>query len=381
MSVTPFRKEADMDKNPAEKQKALDAALAQIERAFGKGSVMKLSADNNPMEVEAVSTGSLGLDIGLGIGGLPRGRITEIYGPESSGKTTLALHVIAEAQKLGGTCAIVDAEHALDPGYARKLGVNVDELLISQPDAGEQALEIADTLVRSGAVDVLVVDSVAALVPRAELEGEMGDTHVGLQARLMSQALRKLTGSISKSNTIVIFINQIRMKIGVMFGSPETTAGGNALKFYASVRLDIRRIGSIKDRETVVGNQTRVKVVKNKMAPPFRQVEFDIMYGEGISKLGEIIDLGVNAGIVEKSGAWFSAEGERIGQGRENAKQYLREHPEMLATLEAKIRANAGLVADSMLAGPDDAAPTEMDDDIPPAEDDAPAPSKSKKAS
>lgn len=383
MSVTPFKKEVNMDRNPVEKQKALDAALSQIERAFGKGSVMKLSADYNPMEVEAVSTGSLGLDIGLGIGGLPRGRITEIYGPESSGKTTLALHVIAEAQKLGGTCAIVDAEHALDPGYARKLGVNVDELLISQPDAGEQALEIADTLVRSGAVDVVVVDSVAALVPRAELEGEMGDTHVGLQARLMSQALRKLTGSISKSNTIVIFINQIRMKIGVMFGSPETTAGGNALKFYASVRLDIRRIGSIKDRDTVVGNQTRVKVVKNKMAPPFRQVEFDIMYGEGISKLGEIIDLGVNAGFVEKSGAWFSAEGERIGQGRENAKQYLREHPEMLATLEAKIRANAGLVADAMLVGPDDGPTVEnADDDMPPSEeDDAPKASKSKKAS
>lgn len=379
MSVTPFKKETAMDKNPADKQKALDAALSQIERAFGKGSVMKLSADNNPMEVEAVSTGSLGLDIALGIGGLPRGRITEIYGPESSGKTTLALHVIAEAQKLGGTCAIVDAEHALDPGYAKKLGVDIDNLLISQPDAGEQALEIADTLVRSGAVDVLVVDSVAALVPRAELEGEMGDTHVGLQARLMSQALRKLTGSISRSNTIVIFINQIRMKIGVMFGSPETTAGGNALKFYASVRLDIRRIGSIKDRETVVGNQTRVKVVKNKMAPPFRQVEFDIMYGEGVSKLGEIIDLGVNAGIVEKSGAWFSAEGERIGQGRENAKQYLKDNPKMLEVLEAKIRANAGLVADAMLAGPDDDAPRGDDDVPPPEEADAPAP-KSKKA-
>ncbi len=379
MTVTPFKKEASMDRNPAEKQKALDAALGQIERAFGKGSVMKLSADNNPMEVEAVSTGSLGLDIALGIGGLPRGRITEIYGPESSGKTTLALHVIAEAQKLGGTCAIVDAEHALDPGYAKKLGVDIDNLLISQPDAGEQALEIADTLVRSGAIDVLVVDSVAALVPRAELEGEMGDTHVGLQARLMSQALRKLTGSISRSRTIVIFINQIRMKIGVMFGSPETTAGGNALKFYASVRLDIRRIGSIKDRETVVGNQTRVKVVKNKMAPPFRQVEFDIMYGEGVSKLGEIIDLGVNAGLVEKSGAWFSAEGERIGQGRENAKQYLKDNPKMLETLEAKIRANAGLVADAMMTGPDEGTPRDDDDTPPVADDEAPAP-KSKKS-
>ncbi len=363
MSVTPIRKEDYMSQNNAERQKALDAALSQIERAFGKGSIMKLNGGVAP-EVETVSTGSLGLDIGLGIGGLPRGRIIEIYGPESSGKTTLALHVIAEAQKNGGTCAIVDAEHALDPGYARKLGVNIDDLLISQPDAGEQALEIADTLVRSGALDVLVIDSVAALVPRAELEGEMGDTHVGLQARLMSQALRKLTGSISRSRTIVIFINQIRMKIGVMFGSPETTTGGNALKFYASVRLDIRRIGSIKDRETVVGNQTRVKVVKNKMAPPFRQVEFDIMYGEGISKIGEIIDLGVQAGVVEKSGAWFSAEGERIGQGRENAKQYLREHPEMLATLERKIRENSGL-AEKMLAGPEDNAIANDDGDIP----------------
>ncbi|MFA5592469.1 MAG: recombinase RecA [Micavibrio sp.] len=360
MSVTPFKKDEFMDKNP-ERQKALEAALTQIERAFGKGSVMKLNGESNPLNVEVVSTGSLGLDIALGIGGLPRGRITEIYGPESSGKTTLALQVIAEAQKAGGTCAIIDAEHALDPSYAKKLGVDLDNLLISQPDAGEQALEIADTLVRSNAVDVLVVDSVAALVPRAELEGEMGDTHVGLQARLMSQALRKVTGSISKSRCVVIFINQIRMKIGVMFGSPETTTGGNALKFYASVRLDIRRIGSIKDRETVTGNQTRVKVVKNKMAPPFRQVEFDIMYGEGISKTGEIIDLGVNAGFVEKSGAWFSAEGERVGQGRENAKQYLRDNPAMLATLENKIRANAGLVAEAMLVGPDTANPEEME--------------------
>ena len=358
-----------------DKEKALDAALAQIERAFGKGSVMKLNGeDQNPMKVEAISTGSLGLDIGLGIGGLPRGRITEIYGPESSGKTTLALHVIAEAQKAGGTCAIVDAEHALDPTYAKKLGCDVDNLLISQPDAGEQALEIADTLVRSNALDVLVIDSVAALVPRAELEGDMGDSHVGLQARLMSQALRKLTGSISKSRTVVIFINQIRMKIGVMFGSPETTTGGNALKFYASVRLDIRRIGAIKDKDEVTGNQTRVKVVKNKMAPPFRQVEFDIMYGEGISKTGEILDLGVAANLVEKSGAWFSAEGERIGQGRENAKQYLRDHPDMMNTLEQKIRANAGLVADQMLAGPG-----AQDDD---AEDAAPvAEAKTKKAS
>lgn len=354
MSVTSMRKDEPMHKNAEEKNKALDAALQQIERAFGKGSVMKLSADYNPMEVESISTGSLGLDIGLGIGGVPRGRIIEIYGPESSGKTTLALHIIAEAQKNGGSCAIVDAEHALDPGYAKKLGCNVDELLISQPDAGEQALEITDTLVRSGALDVVVVDSVAALVPRAELEGEMGDTHVGLQARLMSQALRKLTGSISRSRTTVIFINQIRMKIGVMFGSPETTTGGNALKFYSSVRLDIRRIGAIKERDEVVGNQTRVKVVKNKMAPPFRQVEFDIMYGQGISKTGEILDLGVQGGFVEKSGSWFSAEGERIGQGRENAKQYLLEHPEMMATLEKKIRENAGLMSDAMLVGPED---------------------------
>ncbi|MCB1563902.1 MAG: recombinase RecA [Alphaproteobacteria bacterium] len=346
-----------MSNNSGDKQKALDAALAQIERAFGKGSIMKLNDGTSPqMGIEAVSTGSLGLDIALGIGGLPRGRIIEIYGPESSGKTTLALHAIAEAQKTGGTCAIVDAEHALDPGYAKKLGVDVDNLLISQPDAGEQALEIADTLVRSGALDVLVVDSVAALVPRAELEGEMGDTHVGLQARLMSQALRKLTGSISRSRTVVIFINQIRMKIGVMFGSPETTTGGNALKFYSSVRLDIRRIGSIKDKDEVVGNQTRVKVVKNKMAPPFRQVEFDIMYGEGVSKRGELLDLGVSGNLVEKSGAWFSYDGERIGQGRENAKTYLKEHPEMAAKLESQIRANAGLVAETMLAGPEKAA-------------------------
>lgn len=381
MSVTQFKKDEFMEnRNSGDKQKALDAALSQIERAFGKGSVMKLNGENK-LEVEVVSTGSLGLDIALGVGGLPRGRITEVYGPESSGKTTLALQVIAEAQKMGGTCAIIDAEHALDPGYAKKLGVDLDNLLISQPDAGEQALEIADTLVRSNAVDVLVVDSVAALVPRAELEGEMGDTHVGLQARLMSQALRKLTGSISKSRCVVIFINQIRMKIGVMFGSPETTTGGNALKFYASVRLDIRRIGSIKDREIVVGNQTRVKVVKNKMAPPFRQVEFDIMYGEGISKTGEIVDLGVQTNLVEKSGAWFSAEGERIGQGRENAKQYLRDNPSMLATLEGKIRANAGLVAEAMLVGPADATEAAEAEDAPSAEnDDAPAPrSKSKK--
>jgi recombination protein RecA len=337
-----------------EKSKALEAALSQIERAFGKGSIMKLGIPGQTAEVETISTGSLGLDLALGIGGLPRGRIVEVYGPESSGKTTLALHVIAQAQKNGGTCAFVDAEHALDAAYAKKLGVNIDELLISQPDAGEQALEIVDTLVRSGAIDVLVVDSVAALVPRAELEGEMGDSHMGLHARLMSQALRKLTGSISKSGCMVIFINQIRLKIGVMFGNPETTTGGNALKFYASVRLDIRRIGAIKDRETVVGNQTRVKVVKNKMAPPFRVVEFDIMYGEGVSKLGELIDLGVQASVVEKSGAWFSYDGQRIGQGRENAKQFLRENAAIAESIEAKVRANAGLVAGAMMGAPDD---------------------------
>ncbi len=327
------------------KNKALDAALSQIERAFGKGSIMKLGA-NPVVEIESISTGSLGLDIALGIGGLPRGRVIEIYGPESSGKTTLALQTIAESQKRGGICAFIDAEHALDPVYARKLGVNVDELLISQPDTGEQALEIADTLVRSGAVEVLVIDSVAALTPRAELEGEMGDQLPGAQARLMSQALRKLTGSISKTNCMVIFINQIRMKIGVMFGSPETTSGGNALKFYASVRLDIRRIGAIKDRDEVVGNQTRVKVVKNKVAPPFKQVEFDIMYGEGISKVGELVDLGVTAGVVEKSGSWFSYNGERIGQGRENAKQYLLDHPEALKAIEHAVREKYGLPVD-----------------------------------
>ena len=353
MSVTQLKNEKEMTQSSDDKQKALDAALGQIERAFGKGSIMKLNGEQDQMNIESVSTGSLGLDIGLGIGGLPRGRIVEIYGPESSGKTTLALHVMAEAQKAGGTCAIVDAEHALDPGYAKNLGVDVDNLLISQPDAGEQALEIADTLVRSGALDVLVIDSVAALVPRAELEGEMGDTHVGLQARLMSQALRKLTGSISRSRTIVIFINQIRMKIGVMFGSPETTAGGNALKFYSSVRMDIRRIGQIKDKDEVVGNQTRVKVVKNKMAPPFRQVEFDIMYGKGISKTGELIDLGVAGNLVEKSGAWYSYDGQRIGQGRENAKNFMTENPEIAAKLEGQIRANAGLLAEDMLTGPD----------------------------
>ncbi|PWC37615.1 recombinase RecA [Azospirillum sp. TSO35-2] len=342
-----------VEKDSMDKQKALDAALSQIERAFGKGSIMKLGTKENLVETEVVSTGSLGLDIALGIGGLPKGRIIEIYGPESSGKTTLALHAIAQAQKGGGTCAFIDAEHALDPSYARKLGVKVDDLLISQPDAGEQALEIADTLVRSGAIDVLVVDSVAALVPRAELEGEMGDSHVGLHARLMSQALRKLTGSISKSNCLVIFINQIRLKIGVMFGNPETTTGGNALKFYASVRLDIRRIGAIKDRDAVVGNQTRVKVVKNKMAPPFRVVEFDIMYGEGVSKVGELLDLGIQAGVVDKSGAWFSYDGTRIGQGRENAKTYLRNNPEMADAIEAKIRGNAGLVADAMMGTPE----------------------------
>ncbi|MGF1611145.1 MAG: recombinase RecA [Kiloniellales bacterium] len=339
--------------NGVDKDKALQAALGQIERAFGKGSIMRLGEREGVVETEVVSTGSLGLDIALGIGGLPRGRVVEIYGPESSGKTTLALHVIAEAQKIGGTCAFIDAEHALDPAYAGKLGVDVGELLISQPDAGEQALEIADTLVRSGAIDVLVVDSVAALVPRAELEGEMGDQLPGLQARLMSQALRKLTSSISKSRTMVLFINQLRQKIGVMFGNPETTTGGQALKFYASIRLDIRRIGAIKDRDTVVGNQTRVKVVKNKMAPPFRVVEFDIMYGEGVSKTGELLDLGVQAGIVEKSGAWFSYDGQRIGQGRENAKTFLRENPEVAAGIERKVRENAGLVASAMLEGPD----------------------------
>jgi recombination protein RecA len=340
-----------VEKDNMDKQKALDAALGQIERSFGKGSIMRLGAREAAAgETEVVSTGSLGLDIALGIGGLPRGRVVEIYGPESSGKTTLALHVIAEAQKAGGTCAFIDAEHALDPGYAKKLGVNVDDLLISQPDAGEQALEIADTLVRSGAIDVLVVDSVAALVPRAELEGEMGDSHMGLHARLMSQALRKLTGSISRSRCMVIFINQIRMKIGVMFGNPETTTGGQALKFYASVRLDIRRIGAIKEREQVIGNQTRVKVVKNKMAPPFKVVEFDIMYGEGVSKRGELLDLGMQAGVVEKSGSWFSYDGQRIGQGRENAKQYLKDNPEIAAAIEQAVRANAGLVADAMMA-------------------------------
>ena len=334
-----------------DKQKALETALSNIERSFGKGSVMRLG-DKKAMDVEAVSTGSLGLDIALGIGGLPKGRIIEIYGPESSGKTTLSLHSVAEAQKNGGVCAFIDAEHALDPVYAAKLGVDLDDLLISQPDTGEQALEIADTLVRSGAVDLLVIDSVAALTPRAELEGEMGDSLPGLQARLMSQALRKLTGSISKSKCMVIFINQIRMKIGVMFGSPETTTGGNALKFYASVRLDIRRIGAIKDRDEVIGNQTRVKVVKNKVAPPFRQVEFDILYGEGISKTGELLDLGVKGNIIEKSGSWYSHDSERIGQGRENARQFLLDNPEIADRIEAQVRKNAGLIADELLVGP-----------------------------
>ena len=353
-----------------DKHKALEAALAQIDKSFGKGSIMRLGANDRIMDVEAISTGSLGLDIALGIGGLPRGRVIEIYGPESSGKTTLALSVVAESQKKGGISAFIDAEHALDPVYARKLGVKVEDLLISQPDAGEQALEIADTLVRSGAVDVLVVDSVAALTPRAELEGEMGDMQPGMQARLMSKALRKLTASISKSKCMVIFINQIRMKIGIMFGNPETTTGGNALKFYASVRLDIRRIGQIKERDDVIGNQTRVKVVKNKVAPPFKQVEFDIMYGEGISKTGELVDLGVKAGIIEKSGAWFSFGGERIGQGRENTKAFLKEHPKVANEIEKAIRQNAGLIVDKMLqaapegeeaadaeAGPDDFLP------------------------
>jgi recombination protein RecA len=348
-----------LDKEAMDKQRALDAALGQIERAFGKGSIMKLGSHETAGDIEVISTGSLGLDIALGIGGLPRGRVVEIYGPESSGKTTLALHVIAEAQRAGGTCAFIDAEHALDPGYARKLGVNVDDLLISQPDAGEQALEITDTLVRSGAIDVLVIDSVAALVPRAELEGEMGDSHMGLHARLMSQALRKLTGSISRSRAMVIFINQIRHKIGVMFGNPETTTGGNALKFYASVRLDIRRIGAIKERDQVIGNQTRVKVVKNKLAPPFKVIDFDIMYGEGVSKRGELIDLGVQAGVVEKSGSWFSYEGQRVGQGRENAKAYLREHADVGEAIERAIRANAGLVAEAMMAAPGEMAAEE----------------------
>jgi recombination protein RecA len=335
-----------------EKSKALDAAVAQIERAFGKGSIMRMGARPDGQQVDVVPTGSLGLDLALGIGGLPRGRIIEIYGPESSGKTTLALHVIAEAQRSGGTCAFIDAEHAMDPTYASKLGVDLDNLLISQPDAGEQALEIADTLIRSGAIDVLVVDSVAALVPRAELEGEMGDSHMGLHARLMSQALRKITGSVSKSKTILIFLNQIRMKIGVMFGNPETTTGGNALKFYASVRLEIRRTGQIKERDEIVGNQTRVKVVKNKMAPPFRQVEFDIMYGEGISRVGELIDLGIKAGVVEKSGSWFSYLSQRVGQGRENAKQFLRDHVEVANAIEAKVREDSGIIANALMVAP-----------------------------
>jgi len=348
-----------VESSQMDKTKALDAALSQIERAFGKGSIMKMG-QGQAVEVQSVSTGSLGLDIALGIGGLPRGRIVEIYGPESSGKTTLALHTVAEAQKDGGICAFIDAEHALDPIYARKLGVDIDNLLISQPDAGEQALEIADTLVRSGAIDVLVIDSVAALTPKAELEGEMGDSLPGMQARLMSQALRKLTASISKSKCMVIFINQIRMKIGVMFGSPETTTGGNALKFYASVRLDIRRIGSIKDRDEVIGNQTRVKVVKNKLAPPFRQVEFDIIYGEGVSKTGELIDLGVKGNIVEKSGAWFSYNSQRLGQGRENAKQFLKDNPEIAEEVELAIRQNAGLIAEAIIDP--DGAPEEAED-------------------
>src|SRR6187431_1601370 len=337
-----------MDDN---RKKALSAALGQIEKQFGKGSVMRLGDASASYDVEAVSTGSLGLDVALGIGGLPRGRVVEIYGPESSGKTTLTLQVIAEMQKIAGTCAFIDAEHALDIQYAQKLGVNVQELLVSQPDTGEQALEIVDALVRSGAVDLIVIDSVAALVPKAEIEGEMGDSLPGLQARLMSQALRKLTASISKSNTIVLFINQIRMKIGVMFGSPETTTGGNALKFYASVRLDIRRIGAVKDRDEVVGNQTRVKVVKNKVAPPFREAEFEIMYGEGVSKTGELIDLGVKANVIEKSGSWFSYDSIRIGQGRENVKQFLKENPDVANKIEAAVRQNSGLIAEAIMAG------------------------------
>lgn len=343
-----------VETNNMEKDKALDAALSQIERAFGKGSIMRLGQRENAVEIPAISTGSLGLDLALGIGGFPRGRVIEIYGPESSGKTTLALHVVAEAQKTGGSCAYIDAEHAMDPSYASKLGVNINDLLISQPDTGEQALEIADTLVRSGAIDVLVVDSVAALVPKAELEGDMGDSHVGLQARLMSQALRKLTASVARSNTLLIFINQIRMKIGVMFGNPETTTGGNALKFYASVRLDIRRIGSIKEKDDVIGNQTRVKVVKNKVAPPFRVVDFDIMYGEGISKMGELIDLGIKAGVVEKSGSWFSYKGQRLGQGKENVRAYLKANPEVAAEIEKIIRENSGDISQKMIGGGED---------------------------
>ena len=350
--------------NSVDKSKALDAALSQIERAFGKGSIMRLGANDKVVEVESIPTGCLGLDIALGIGGLPRGRIIEIYGPESSGKTTMALHVVAEAQKKGGICAFVDAEHALDPVYARKLGVDLENLLISQPDTGEQGLEITDTLVRSGACDILVIDSVAALTPRAEIEGDMGDSLPGLQARLMSQALRKLTASISRSNTMVIFINQIRMKIGVMFGSPETTTGGNALKFYSSVRLDIRRIGAVKDRDEVTGNQTRIKVVKNKLAPPFKQVEFDIMYGEGVSRTGELIDLGVTAGIVEKSGSWYSYDSQRLGQGRENAKTFLKENPDVADEIERAIRQNAGLIGDKLLDGPPDQDEEGTDPDL-----------------
>jgi recombination protein RecA len=346
-------------RDEADKQRALEAALAQIDRAFGKGSVMKLGDKGKIVEIESISTGSLGLDLALGIGGLPKGRVVEIYGPESSGKTTLALHVVAEVQKEGGTAAFIDAEHALDPSYAHKLGVNLDDLLVSQPDTGEQALEITDTLVRSGAVDVIVIDSVAALTPRAEIEGEMGDSLPGLQARLMSQALRKLTASISKSGTLVIFINQIRMKIGVMYGSPETTTGGNALKFYASVRLDIRRIGSVKLRDEIVGNNVRVKVVKNKVAPPFREVEFDIMYGQGISKLGEIIDLGVKAGVIEKSGSWFSYASQRIGQGRDNAREFLKANPDVAAEIEKAVRGNADVIVEELLVG----APTENEDE------------------
>ena len=357
MSETALRLVDKNDKDTMDRNKALDAAVGQIERAFGKGSIMRLGQRESAVQADAVSSGSIGLDIALGIGGLPRGRVVEIYGPEASGKTTLALHVVAEAQKKGGTCAFIDAEHALDPAYAHKLGVNVDDLLISQPDAGEQALEITDTLVRSGAISVLVIDSVAALVPRAELEGEMGDVHVGLQARLMSQALRKLTASVARSNTMVVFINQIRIKIGVMFGNPETTTGGNALKFYSSVRLEIRRIGAIKDHDEVVGNQTRVKVVKNKLAPPFKMVEFDIMYGEGISKTGELINLGVKADIVEKSGSWFSYKSERIGQGRENAKLFLKEHADVAAEIERGILENAGLVSNVMMVGDGGAPP------------------------